>query len=54
MKSVLDAHGRRKYPFPLQDGSLAWLHLPPDLTAEDAERLGVFFLALVIEREAAS
>lgn len=37
------------YPFPLSDGTIAELHLPPDLTRRDAERIKQAIDALVID-----
>jgi hypothetical protein len=30
------------YPFPLREGNLVWVHLPADLTDDEAERLGAY------------
>jgi hypothetical protein len=35
------------YPFPLSDGTIAVIQLPPDLARRDAERLKAFIDALV-------
>jgi hypothetical protein len=37
------------YPFPLKSGEIARLHLPPQLDADDAERLVTFIQALVVQ-----
>ncbi len=37
------------YPFPLQSGEIARLHLPPQLDIGDAERLMAFIQALVVQ-----
>lgn len=39
------------YPFPLNDGSFAELHLPPDLTQKEADRIKQFLDAVVLEPE---
>lgn len=48
------AHGSAiiTYPFPLRQGVLASLELPPDLTLREARRLGAFIESLAIDDEA--
>jgi hypothetical protein len=49
LQAFLEAHGWREYPFPLRDGSLAWVRLPGNLTTDDAARLGAFIQTLVVD-----
>lgn len=42
----LSMDGRLEFPFPLSDGTVAELRLPPTLSAGDARRLGEFIMAL--------
>ena len=39
------------FPFPLANGSLATLYLPPSITANDANRMARFIGTLVVESE---
>jgi hypothetical protein len=39
------------YPFPLASGRIAILRLPINLSQEEAERMGEFLKALVVDRE---
>lgn len=42
------------YPFPLESGKMASLHIPRDITADDVRRLHGFLDALVIRKEEGS
>lgn len=44
-----DASRLVTYPFPLSDGSRAYLQLPADLTPDEASRLSAFIDSLVME-----
>jgi hypothetical protein len=49
------AHGRLiHFPLPLRPGLMAYLLLPPDITADEAERVARYVRALVVDGEAST
>lgn len=40
-----------QYPFPLSDGTLAYVTVPPSFTPEDAERMCAMVRSLVFQEE---